>query len=172
MNLTRSGGRHPKPPLCSNKLYDVLQKCWDADPDGRPSFTQLCNAFKEMQTVSSKSADANAAQVEAAANDKLKRSSAANAYAGFGEERADPTCVMPENAGYIYEVPNCGVPNSSLHRLTLHGRTPTLEPAWQASLTSTQGWTPTLEPLRRASMAPAQGWTPTLEPVRQAPHER
>jgi serine/threonine protein kinase len=119
MKLTMSGGRHVKPDLCSIKLYHVLLQCWDADPDGRPSFTQLCNAFKEMQTVSSKSADANAARVEAAANDKLKRGSAANAYAGFGEERAEPTCVMPEHAGYIYEVPNCGVPNVQPHQENL-----------------------------------------------------
>jgi hypothetical protein len=38
-----------------------------------------------MYTVSSKSADANAARVEAAANDKLKRGEAANQYSSFDE---------------------------------------------------------------------------------------
>jgi serine/threonine protein kinase len=85
MNLTMSGGRHPKPPLCSNKLYDMLLKCWDADAAKRPAFPQLCDAFKEMYTVSSKSADANAARVEAAANDKLKRGEAANQYSSFDD---------------------------------------------------------------------------------------
>jgi serine/threonine protein kinase len=86
MNLTMSGGRHPKPPLCSNKLYDMLLKCWDADAAKRPAFPTLCDAFKEMYTVSSKSADANAARVEAAANDKMKRGSAANQYSSFAGE--------------------------------------------------------------------------------------
>ena len=36
-----------------------------------------------MYTVSSKSADANAARVEAATNDKLKRGEAANEYSSF-----------------------------------------------------------------------------------------
>ena len=85
MKLTMSGERHPKPPLCSSKLYDTLLKCWDADPAKRPAFPQLCDAFKEMYTVCSKSADANAARVEAAANDRLKRGEAANQYTSFDD---------------------------------------------------------------------------------------
>jgi serine/threonine protein kinase len=83
MNLTMSGGRHAKPPLCSQTLYAVLLKCWDVDPANRPAFPQLCNSFKEMYTVSSNSADANVARVEAATNDKLKRGEAANQYTSF-----------------------------------------------------------------------------------------
>jgi hypothetical protein len=83
MKLTMSGGRHPKPPFCSNKLYDTLLKCWDTDTAKRPGFSHLCDAFKEMHTVRSKSADANAARVEAAANDKLKRGESANEYTSF-----------------------------------------------------------------------------------------
>jgi serine/threonine protein kinase len=83
MKLTLSGGRHAKPPLCSNKLYDTLLQCWDEDDTKRPTFSFLCDAFKEMYTVSSKSADANAARVEAATNDKLKRGEAANQYSSF-----------------------------------------------------------------------------------------
>jgi hypothetical protein len=63
----------------------MLLKCWDADAAKRPAFPQLCDAFKEMYTVSSKSADANAARVEAAANDRLKRGEAANQYSSFDE---------------------------------------------------------------------------------------
>jgi serine/threonine protein kinase len=85
MKLTMSGGRHGKPPLCSNKLYAVLLKCWDVDTGKRPGFSLLCDAFKEMYTVSSKSADANAARVEAATNDKLKRDEAANQYSSFDD---------------------------------------------------------------------------------------
>jgi serine/threonine protein kinase len=83
MKFTMSGGRHPKPPLCSNKLHNTLLKCWDADPAKRPHFAQLCDAFKEMYTVSSKSADANAARVEAAAKDRLARGEATNQYTSF-----------------------------------------------------------------------------------------
>jgi serine/threonine protein kinase len=85
MKLTMSGGRHPKPPLCSNKLYQVLLKCWNADTASRPTFPSLIVAFKEMYTVSSKSADANAVRVEAATNDRLKRGEAANQYTSFSE---------------------------------------------------------------------------------------
>jgi hypothetical protein len=88
MKLTMSGGRHPKPPLYSSKLYDTLLKCWDADPAKRPAFPQLCDAFKEMYTVSSKSADANAVRVEAVANDRLKRGEAANQYTSFDDAGA------------------------------------------------------------------------------------
>jgi proto-oncogene tyrosine-protein kinase ROS len=86
MKLTMSGGRHPKPPLCTNKLYHLLLKCWDADPTERPTFTQLGNAFKEMYTIVEKGADANAARVEAHAIQRLLSGATANEYVGFGDE--------------------------------------------------------------------------------------
>jgi serine/threonine protein kinase len=100
MKLTMSGGRHPKPALCSNKLYDMLLKCWDADAAKRPAFPQLCDAFKEMYTVSAKSSDANAARVEAATNDKLKRGEAANQYSSFED--------APVEAGGMSSAPSVG----------------------------------------------------------------
>jgi hypothetical protein len=84
MKLTLSGGRHEKPPLCSNKLYNVLLQCWDADASKRPTFADLKVTFKDMYTVSSTGADANAARVEAATLDKLQRGEAANEYTSFG----------------------------------------------------------------------------------------
>jgi hypothetical protein len=88
-------------------LYDTLLKCWDADPAKRPAFPQLCDAFKEMYTVSSKSADANAARVEAATNDRLKRGEAANQYTSF-DDTGDAS--GGGDGGAVYEVPRGGVP--------------------------------------------------------------
>ena len=83
MKMTMSGGRHAKPPLCSNRLFSWLLKCWDENTAERPSFSQLTTAFKDMHSTSSTSTDANAARVEAATNDKLKRGEAANQYSSF-----------------------------------------------------------------------------------------
>jgi hypothetical protein len=79
----------------------MLLKCWDADAAKRPAFPQLCDAFKEMYTVSSKSADANAARVEAATNDKLKRGEAANQYSSFDDASSGDGGVAsaPPSAG-------------------------------------------------------------------------
>jgi hypothetical protein len=63
----------------------MLLKCWDADAAKQPEFPTLCDAFKEMYTVSSKNADANAARAEAVANDKLKRGVAANQFSSFDD---------------------------------------------------------------------------------------
>jgi serine/threonine protein kinase len=94
MNLTMSGGRHTKPPLCSQKLYHVLEQCWDADTAKRPTFPQLSEAFKELYTISSKGADANAARVEAHAIERFASGMAANEYASFGGEGGD-TAAAP-----------------------------------------------------------------------------
>jgi serine/threonine protein kinase len=91
MKLTLSGGRHPKPPLCTAKLYHLLLQCWDAEAVKRPTFMQLGNAFKEMYTVSSKGADANAALVEAHMKERHQRGVGQNVYAGFGAD--DPEAV-------------------------------------------------------------------------------
>jgi serine/threonine protein kinase len=104
MKLTMSGGRHAKPPLCSNKLYAMLLKCWDTDAAQRPAFPQLCDAFKEMYTVSSKSADANAARVEAATIAKLKRGSAANQYSSFEDAPGVAPTVGPVD-GHVMHNP-------------------------------------------------------------------
>lgn len=64
-----------------------------------------------MYSTSSTSTDANAARVEAATNDKLKRGEAVNEYAGFGDEYLDDV-ELSEGApaasadgGNEYEIP-------------------------------------------------------------------
>jgi hypothetical protein len=88
MNLTMSGGRHPKPPLCSTQLFAFLLSCWDADPSKRPTFEIVVHTLKHMhgELSTSHAPDANAARVEAATRDKMARGEAANTYAGFGDE--------------------------------------------------------------------------------------
>jgi serine/threonine protein kinase len=99
MKLTMSGGKHEKPPMCSNKLYAVLLRCFDEDHEQRPDFAQLSVVFKDMYTVNSKSADANTERVEAAANHRLKQGEAANEYTAFdGSPGGDNTKV---NATYF-----------------------------------------------------------------------
>jgi hypothetical protein len=52
-----------------------------------------------MYTVSSKSADANAARVEAAANDRLKRGEAANQYSSFDDAPGGGGATTMPNVG-------------------------------------------------------------------------
>jgi serine/threonine protein kinase len=122
MKLTMSGGRHPKPPLCSNKLYKTLLKCWDAVPANRPTFPFLCDAFKEMYMVSSTSADANAARVEAAAKDKLERGEAINQYTNFGTSPDRATLAESDAVGKLVNVLLAGASSSeSSHATTGSG---------------------------------------------------
>ncbi|VDM45216.1 unnamed protein product [Toxocara canis] len=45
-----NGHRNAKPDKCPDEIYDMMQACWQADPDRRPSFallkTQLTNRLK------------------------------------------------------------------------------------------------------------------------------
>jgi serine/threonine protein kinase len=139
MNLTMSGGRHPKPPLCSNKLYDMLLKCWDADAAKRPAFPQLCDAFKEMYKVSSKSADANAARVEAAANDRLKRGEAANQYSSFEDGEGGGGAVGEETTQLVNKIlKGASISHSSHVHATTPGQEPAIHQIDETSFTNTK----------------------------------
>lgn len=37
----RSGRRLPQPDSCPQFLFEIMWRCWDDDPDQRPSFSQL-----------------------------------------------------------------------------------------------------------------------------------
>ena len=72
-NLLQNGYRMPKPQhvdeetyfLLSNKemffesltdhlnntRYQIMMKCWKNDPDARPTFTELENQLKDMETL-------------------------------------------------------------------------------------------------------------------------
>jgi serine/threonine protein kinase len=142
MKMTMSGGRHPKPPLCSNKLYDMLLKCWDVDTAKRPGFSQLCDAFKEMYTVSSKSADANAARVEAAAIDRLKRGEAANQYTSFdaaGDDGGGGGAVGEEKTQLVNKIlKGASISHSARFHTTTPGQEAAINQIDETSFTNTK----------------------------------
>ncbi len=42
------GYRMPKPAAATESLYDMLLKCWDRDPDARPTFEFLHSYFDDF----------------------------------------------------------------------------------------------------------------------------
>jgi hypothetical protein len=42
------GYRMPKPALATESLYDMLLKCWENDPDSRPTFEFLQSFFDDF----------------------------------------------------------------------------------------------------------------------------
>ena len=40
-----AGFRLPSPESCPSEVYALMQECWDADPDARPSFSQIAAKF-------------------------------------------------------------------------------------------------------------------------------
>lgn len=49
-NLLQQGYRMPKPQHVDDKLYEIMMKCWQDDPKRRPTFTDLGNQLKGMET--------------------------------------------------------------------------------------------------------------------------
>ncbi|XP_066025011.1 uncharacterized protein [Pocillopora verrucosa] len=56
-NLLQDGYRMPKPQHVDEKLYQIMMKCWKNDPDARPTFTELKNQLKDMETLHKKLID-------------------------------------------------------------------------------------------------------------------
>ncbi|XP_022809178.1 proto-oncogene tyrosine-protein kinase receptor Ret-like isoform X6 [Stylophora pistillata] len=50
-NLLQQGYRMPKPQHVDDKLYQIMMRCWQNDPDARPTFTSLKNQLKDMETL-------------------------------------------------------------------------------------------------------------------------
>lgn len=49
LNKVQEGYRIPKPKgLCSNDYYDIMLKCWNKDPESRPTFDSLFNIFSDF----------------------------------------------------------------------------------------------------------------------------
>ncbi|XP_078362117.1 uncharacterized protein LOC144646410 isoform X2 [Oculina patagonica] len=47
MTLLRRGYRMEKPDTCSEEFYQLMTRCWEDDPDGRPTFTELCHDLED-----------------------------------------------------------------------------------------------------------------------------
>ena len=48
-NWLQHGHRMSKPQHVDDKLYGIMMKCWQENPDERPTFTELRNKLKEME---------------------------------------------------------------------------------------------------------------------------
>ncbi|OQV12843.1 Tyrosine-protein kinase Mer [Hypsibius exemplaris] len=44
------GGRLPRPSSCPVELYSLMNRCWSASPDNRPSFDKLCTDLEVLRT--------------------------------------------------------------------------------------------------------------------------
>ncbi|CAH3157712.1 unnamed protein product [Pocillopora meandrina] len=53
-NLLQDGYRMPKPQHVDEELYQIMMKCWKNDLDARPTFTELKNQLKDMETLHKK----------------------------------------------------------------------------------------------------------------------
>lgn len=47
----KGGNRLPLPEQCSDKMYELMLKCWDSNPINRPSFSDLINIFDELLSI-------------------------------------------------------------------------------------------------------------------------
>nr|XP_058943527.1 fibroblast growth factor receptor 3-like [Pocillopora verrucosa] len=50
-NLLQQGYRMPKPQHVDDKLYQIMTSCWQNDPDARPTFIDLRNQLKDIETL-------------------------------------------------------------------------------------------------------------------------
>ncbi|XP_030758849.1 proto-oncogene tyrosine-protein kinase receptor Ret-like isoform X2 [Sitophilus oryzae] len=49
-NLLKQGYRMERPPNCSIVLYSLMNRCWNIDPEKRPSFLDLYHCFENLLT--------------------------------------------------------------------------------------------------------------------------
>lgn len=48
--LLQQDYRMPKPQHVDDELYQIMMRCWQNNPDVRPTFTELRNQLKDMET--------------------------------------------------------------------------------------------------------------------------
>ncbi|KAL9964825.1 hypothetical protein ACROYT_G028515 [Oculina patagonica] len=46
------GYRIPKPAYFKDELYDIMLKCWETEPENRPSFDSLCSSIRGLEILS------------------------------------------------------------------------------------------------------------------------
>jgi len=49
----KRGTRMSQPDYCPDPIYDIMQRCWFANTDYRPTFTELKNELSELLSVAS-----------------------------------------------------------------------------------------------------------------------
>ena len=60
MKFIRKGRHLNRPPDCPEKVYVIMQQCWNLEPDERPSFKQLQDQINEFRSsLSSESSDSS-----------------------------------------------------------------------------------------------------------------
>ncbi|XP_038060205.1 hemicentin-1-like [Patiria miniata] len=55
----KGGYRMPKPSSCNDKSYALMRKCWEEDPNNRPSFSDLVSVLSDMDDKFVESDEAN-----------------------------------------------------------------------------------------------------------------
>ena len=51
LNHVERGYRMPQPYMCPDDVYKIMKRCWDANPENRPTFEHLFNYFDDYECV-------------------------------------------------------------------------------------------------------------------------
>lgn len=51
-SVLQKGYRIPKPEYFKDELYDIMMKCWEMEPENRPSFDSLCTSIRRLEMCS------------------------------------------------------------------------------------------------------------------------
>ena len=57
VNSLKLGKRLEKPPLCPKRLYNLMLKCWELNPQVRPSFSRLKEMLLDFQASNARNSD-------------------------------------------------------------------------------------------------------------------
>lgn len=68
--LLQQDYRMPKPQYVDGKLYQIMMRCWQNDPDVRPTFIELRNHLKKMETKQKRLMDMKMYDKQLCANTK------------------------------------------------------------------------------------------------------
>jgi hypothetical protein len=48
-DTVREGKRPQLPPYCPSQLYNLIQQCWNGNPDERPEFQDICTKLRHIK---------------------------------------------------------------------------------------------------------------------------